>query len=187
VLANDSDVDGDTLTAALDAGPAHGTLALAADGSFAYTPAAGFTGADSFAYRAGDGAATSAPATVSIDVRPAAPPLAAKVQQPVNADGSSVFKANRGVVPVKFTLTSGGAATCQLPAATITVTRASGQGAGTVDESVFSSAADAGSSFRVSDCQYVYNLAASSLGVGSYRVGIVIGGAEVGSATFALK
>ena len=38
VLANDTDADGDTLTAVLVAGPANGTLTLNADGSFTYTP-----------------------------------------------------------------------------------------------------------------------------------------------------
>ena len=57
VLANDTDVDGATLTAVLVTGPAHGTLALNADGSFTYTPAANFNGADSFTYRANDGPA----------------------------------------------------------------------------------------------------------------------------------
>src|SRR5206468_936158 len=38
VLANDSDVDGDTLTAVLVSGPSHGTLTLNANGSFTYTP-----------------------------------------------------------------------------------------------------------------------------------------------------
>lgn len=68
VLSNDTDVDGDALTAALVSGPAHGTVAVNGNGSFAYTPTAGYTGADSFTYRASDGAATSAPATVSITV-----------------------------------------------------------------------------------------------------------------------
>jgi hypothetical protein len=48
---------------------------------------------------------------------------AAQVQQPINADGTSVFNVRRGVVPVKFTLTQGGVATCALPPATIAVTR----------------------------------------------------------------
>ncbi len=46
----------------------HGTLTLNADGSFSYTPNAGFYGTDSFTYTATDGNATSAPATVTITV-----------------------------------------------------------------------------------------------------------------------
>jgi subtilisin-like proprotein convertase family protein len=72
VLANDSDPDGSPLTAVELSDPAHGTLSLAADGRFTYTPAAGFSGADAFTYVAYDGRSTSAPATVSIAV--AAPP-----------------------------------------------------------------------------------------------------------------
>ncbi|MDO0972857.1 beta strand repeat-containing protein [Mycolicibacterium frederiksbergense] len=68
VLSNDSDVDGDTLTATLVTGPTNGTLTLNPDGSFTYTPDADFNGADSFTYTAGDGTATSSTATVSITV-----------------------------------------------------------------------------------------------------------------------
>jgi VCBS repeat-containing protein len=74
VLANDTDADGDTLTTSLASGPLHGTLSLNADGSFSYTPAAGYSGADSFTYRAFDGAASSALATVSLTVTPPPPP-----------------------------------------------------------------------------------------------------------------
>jgi VCBS repeat-containing protein len=42
VLSNDSDPDGDSLTAAVVAGPTNGTLTLNADGSFDYTPNANF-------------------------------------------------------------------------------------------------------------------------------------------------
>ena len=70
VLANDSDVDGDVLSAALVSAPAHGALNLNPDGSFLYTPDANFSGADSFTYRASDGAANSNTATVSITVNP---------------------------------------------------------------------------------------------------------------------
>jgi autotransporter-associated beta strand protein len=58
------------LTAVLASGPAHGTLALQSNGSFLYTPAAGYTGPDSFAYQANDGVANSNAATVSITVNP---------------------------------------------------------------------------------------------------------------------
>jgi hypothetical protein len=55
VLANDGDLDGDPLTGVLAAGPSNGTLALNPDGSFGYTPNSGFSGTDSFTYRARDG------------------------------------------------------------------------------------------------------------------------------------
>jgi VCBS repeat-containing protein len=68
VLANDTDADGDALTAVLVSGPAHGTLSLASNGTFAYTPTSGYSGPDSFTYKASDGVAQSAATTVSINV-----------------------------------------------------------------------------------------------------------------------
>ncbi len=70
VLANDSDVEGDPLTAALVSNPWHGTVTLNANGSFAYQPATNFSGLDTFTYRASDGGATSGGATVTITVVP---------------------------------------------------------------------------------------------------------------------
>jgi VCBS repeat-containing protein len=69
VLANDTDADGDPLTAILIDGPAHGTLTLNADGSLSYTPAEGFMGEDTFTYKANDGEDDSNVATVTIIVR----------------------------------------------------------------------------------------------------------------------
>ena len=109
------------------------------------------------------------------------------VQQPINTDGSSVFKAKRGVVPVKFTLMEHDTATCTLLPATISVARTAGGTLGAIDESAYNMAADNGSNFRITDCQYVYNLAASALGVGTYRVDISINGVMVGHAVFALQ
>lgn len=69
VLANDTDADGDALTAVLGTGVSNGTLALNADGSFTYTPNADYCGNDSFTYFANDGTANSASAaTVSLTV-----------------------------------------------------------------------------------------------------------------------
>jgi hypothetical protein len=48
-------------------------------------------------------------------------------------------------------------------------------------------AADTGSNFRISGCQYVYNLKSSALGRGTYRVDIKINGQVVGNASFGLK
>jgi VCBS repeat-containing protein len=70
VLANDTDSDGDLLSAVLVTGPAHGTLTLNADGSFSYLANANYNGPDSFTYRANDGLQNSAPVTVSINVTP---------------------------------------------------------------------------------------------------------------------
>ena len=72
VLANDISGSGGPLTATAVSGPTHGTLALNADGSFTYTPVAGYNGPDTFRYRASDGAG-SAQADVAIDVRPPQP------------------------------------------------------------------------------------------------------------------
>ena len=73
VLANDTDPNGFKLTAALAPGgaPEYGTVKLNADGSFSYilnSGFGGFNGVDSFSYIASDGAAQSAPTTVTIDV-----------------------------------------------------------------------------------------------------------------------
>jgi len=111
----------------------------------------------------------------------------ASVQQPINPDGTSVFKASRGVVPAKFSLTTQGIASCQLPPATVSLTRIAGGTIGPIDENVYVSSADTGSNYRISDCQYVYNLAAPSLGTGTYRVAISIKGVVVGTGIFGLK
>ena len=66
VLLNDTDADGDPLEAVLVDPPSHGDLTLNEDGSFTYTPGAGFAGVDSFTYQADDAAALSNVATVSI-------------------------------------------------------------------------------------------------------------------------
>src|SRR5207253_1403003 len=54
VLGNDTDLDGDTLTALLVANPVHGSLTLNANGSFTYAPLSNYFGSDSFTYRASD-------------------------------------------------------------------------------------------------------------------------------------
>jgi uncharacterized repeat protein (TIGR01451 family) len=68
VLSNDGDVDGDVLTAGAATGPIHGALDLHPDGSFVYTPTAGFFGVDAFAYQANDGLVDSNVATATITV-----------------------------------------------------------------------------------------------------------------------
>jgi VCBS repeat-containing protein len=87
VLVNDTDADGDTLTAALVNGVAHGALTLNSNGSFTYTPAANFNGSDSFTYRAYDGKAYSNTATVTITVNAVNdPPVAVNNTYSTNED-----------------------------------------------------------------------------------------------------
>ncbi|MDH3719819.1 MAG: cadherin-like domain-containing protein, partial [Planctomycetota bacterium] len=69
VQANDSDAENDPLDTTVVAGPANGTVTLNANGSFTYTPNAGFFGTDSLTYKANDGAINSNDATVTIEVK----------------------------------------------------------------------------------------------------------------------
>ncbi|MEZ4581647.1 MAG: Ig-like domain-containing protein [Caldilineaceae bacterium] len=68
-MANDVDPDGDALTALVVSDVISGVLTLAVDGTFTYTPTAGFAGRDQFLYVAADGLAQSSPVMVTIDVR----------------------------------------------------------------------------------------------------------------------
>jgi len=76
VLLNDTDSDGDPLSAILDTPPGGGTLALNADGSFTYMPADGFVGAVTFTYHAYDGEASSNIAVVTLTIAPGHRPAA---------------------------------------------------------------------------------------------------------------
>ncbi len=70
VVGNDTDPENSALTASVATMPARGTLVLNADGSFLYTPAANYAGADSFTYTVSDGSRVSLPAAVSLTVVP---------------------------------------------------------------------------------------------------------------------
>ena len=75
VLANDTDVDGDPLTAHVVTNVSHGSLTLNSTGALAYAPAPHFAGTDSFSYKANDGTVdSSAAATVTIHIADTEPP-----------------------------------------------------------------------------------------------------------------
>ncbi|NCG19109.1 MAG: tandem-95 repeat protein [Rhodobacterales bacterium] len=65
---NDTDADGDTLTAVPGTPATNGELVVNVDGTFTYTPAANFAGVDSFTYQVYDGIALSNIAMVTITV-----------------------------------------------------------------------------------------------------------------------
>lgn len=68
VLANDTDIENDPLTAILARGPLHGGLTLNPDGSLTYTPDPGYIGPDDFRYKANDGTASSLETVVNLQV-----------------------------------------------------------------------------------------------------------------------
>jgi len=106
MLANDTDADGDALSAIVVTGPAHGTLALNADGSFSYTPSADYNGVDSFTYKANDGLADSHAATVSITVTPVNDPaIISGVSSGAVTEAGGVNNAAAGTPTATGTLT----------------------------------------------------------------------------------
>ncbi len=78
-----------------------------------------------------------------------------------------------------------GTPTCDLPPAAIQITKISGTSTGRVNEPISVQPNDDGDYFRIVDCRYIYNLAASSLsGAGSYKVEAVINGNPAAGAAF---
>lgn len=55
LLVNDEATDRGLLSASLDVPPEHGAVTISADGSFTYSAEAGYSGTDTFVYRASDG------------------------------------------------------------------------------------------------------------------------------------
>ena len=76
VLLNDLAPAGHVLDASLGTTTTHGSLSLQSDGSFIYTPSAGFNGVDTFTYTVRDQTTLiqSGPATVTITVTAGPPP-----------------------------------------------------------------------------------------------------------------
>jgi hypothetical protein len=70
VLANDTDVDGDSLSVDSVTQPVNGTTSINLDGTVKYTPNANFNGSDSFSYTADDGNGGTDTANVTINVNP---------------------------------------------------------------------------------------------------------------------
>jgi VCBS repeat-containing protein len=67
-IVTGSDVELSLLTFSASTLPLHGFLTLSSTWIFAYTPALGYLGADSFSFTVSDGSAMSLPATVSLNI-----------------------------------------------------------------------------------------------------------------------
>ena len=99
VLLNDSDDDGDTLTASLVADVAHGDLTLNKDGSFTYVHDGSEAHSDEFTYSANDGTSDSGNVgTVTITVTPVNDPPVAVDDSIAVEEGGSVTVSAQGSV-----------------------------------------------------------------------------------------
>ncbi|WP_305880423.1 retention module-containing protein [Pseudomonas citronellolis] len=94
VLANDSDVDGDSLSVT-SASASNGSVTVNADGTLTYTPKANFSGSDSITYTISDGHGGTASSTVAVSVTPVADvPL---------LNSGSIFALNPGATSISTT------------------------------------------------------------------------------------
>jgi hypothetical protein len=109
VLAND--LSDTPMTAAIVATPANGTVTLAADGGFTYTPNAGFVGSDIFMYRATNTAGAGATTTVTMTVAGPGEPLPPKSFRILAMSGNTVTLAwtppTLGPAPSRYRLDGG--------------------------------------------------------------------------------
>jgi hypothetical protein len=88
VLANDTDVDGDSLSVTGHTFPAHGELVLGVYGAFTYDPDDGFEGTDTFEYTVSDKSNATDTALVTITVQ-------AGTVHVGDLDGSRVINRNK--------------------------------------------------------------------------------------------
>ncbi|MBB5209181.1 Ig-like domain-containing protein [Chiayiivirga flava] len=90
LLANDTDTDGDSLTASLATPPTLGTVAVSGTGAILYSPDDGACGEDTFTYSASDGTeASTATVTITI-VCSNLPPVAGVIDDATYVYGTDV-------------------------------------------------------------------------------------------------
>jgi CSLREA domain-containing protein len=139
VLANDSDIENSPLAAVLVSSTSSGTLALNANGSFTYTPQAGFSGIDSFTYRANDGSLNGNIATVTITVNDGGTLAFDSATYNVNENGGSATititrtGSSAGTATVLFSTSNGTASTSDYTPVSTTVTFNNGEISKTVN------------------------------------------------------
>ncbi len=113
VLANDTDVEGATLTVPSVTQGAHGAVVRNANQTVTYTPAAGWVGPDSFTYTVADGAGGTATATVNVTVQ--APPRVNSNLQVLytfnEGSGTTVQDVSGVGTPINLTIGSAAAVT----------------------------------------------------------------------------
>ncbi len=86
-----TDVEGSSLTFAVQTAPAHGTTTVSGS-AITYTPAANYNGSDTFTYAAYDGAAWSSPGTVAVTITAVNDrPTVANVAVSLDEDTTAIF------------------------------------------------------------------------------------------------
>ena len=128
VLDNDTSNGGGPMTAAVVTGPASGSVVLSPSGSFTYTPNPGFSGVDSFTYRAANAAGPGNAATVTILVAGAGAPVPPSSFRLVSIAGTNVVLAwtppTSGPLPTGYRIEGGVAPGQVLGALPLGLTRA---------------------------------------------------------------
>jgi hypothetical protein len=127
----------------------------------------GTVGTKTFIVTATDNAGNTVTNTITYYVRY----VFGGILQPINPDGSSIFKLG-STVPVKFELRDANGNFVTNAVATISMAKMSGSVAGTEVEAISTSAATTGNLFRLTGNQYIFNLATKSLSTGTWQIRI---------------
>jgi gliding motility-associated-like protein len=94
VLSNDSDSDGNTITAIKISNPSQGTLTFNSNGSFTYVHGGGTNDSDSFAYKVNDGTVDGNIVTVTLTIAlPGAAPVIADINKTIFKNQTYTFAA----------------------------------------------------------------------------------------------
>jgi hypothetical protein len=107
--------------------------------------------------------------------------------QPINSDGTSIFKQG-STVPVKFRLTGASAGITNLDA-TIRVQKVANNITGSELETVVATTADSGTTFRYDPVAgiYIFNLSTTGLQAGTYSVSVGVGTVVLGTVRISIK
>jgi len=144
------------------------TIATVASGTLIDTSSIGLK---SFTLTATDNAGNTATKTVTYTVSSSY--TSAGFIQPINNDGSSVFKLG-STVPVKFQLQDTQGNYITSAQATLYVAKVSDNIIGTDLEAVSTSSATTGNQFRADNNQYIFNLSTKSLTAGTWQIKAVL-------------
>jgi uncharacterized repeat protein (TIGR01451 family)/gliding motility-associated-like protein len=105
-----SDIDGDPLTFTVTTPPAHGTVVVNPDGTYTYTPANNYSGADTFTVTVSDGKGGTTTVTINVTVNPTnvapvatAPAVITNEDTPVNG---KITATDADGDPLTFTVTT---------------------------------------------------------------------------------